>query len=209
LLDSTRQTFLPFASPTPTTADPNATTPKSLSIVEVKKLLQLIQWYRQHYPDLYVLVRLYCRRHLFETFRDAPTSAPEAELSTARITLADAERDLATFEKGKRRDITDFPKLSEEKHWMMRKRRTETTAFSNGLANVLDFSYVPEPGPATALFEGQMDFMYAAPSMQRNRDRSPSVPLPGPGTVATSVSDPPTRSLERARHCSGHPLHNH
>jgi hypothetical protein len=44
---------------------------------------------------------------------------------------------------------------------------------------------------------------------ERNRDRSPSVPLPGPGTVAPSVSDPPTRSLERARHCSGHPLHNH
>jgi hypothetical protein len=46
------------------------------------------------------------------------TSAPNAAPSTARITLTDAERDLATFEKGKRSNIADFTKLSEEQHWI-------------------------------------------------------------------------------------------
>jgi hypothetical protein len=45
--------------------------------------------------------------------------------------------------------------------------------------------------------------------MQRNRDRPPYVPLPGPGTVAPPVSDPRTQAPERERHCSGHTVHNH
>jgi hypothetical protein len=159
-LDKADFSAIRFPAPAPTTADPDATTPKSLSIVEVNKLLQLNQWYYQQ-PTPTFMFWFDCTAESFETFRDAPTSAPDVEVSAARVPLTDAERDLAAFEKGKRRVLTDFPKLVEEKHWMTFKRKTEVTAFSQGLNNVLDPSYVPEPGAATTLFKGMTDFMFA------------------------------------------------
>jgi hypothetical protein len=160
-LDKADFSAIRFPGPTPTAENANATTPKSLSIVEVKKLLQLNQWYRQQANPTFMFW-FDCTAESFETFRDAPTSTPETEIPATRTTLTGAERDLATFEKGRRRNITDFPKITEEKNWSFWKRRTETIAAVNGLANVLESSYVPEPGPATTLFKGQMDFMYAA-----------------------------------------------
>jgi hypothetical protein len=67
-----------FSAPTPTAADADATTIKSLSIVEVKKLLQLIQWYWQQATPTFMFW-FDCTAESFETFRDtAPTSAPKS-----------------------------------------------------------------------------------------------------------------------------------
>ena len=103
-----------------------------------------------------------CTAESFETFRDAPTSSPDVDSSAGRTVLTDAERDLAIFEKGKRRSIDDFPKFTDDKNWLSWKRRTENVAATNGLSNVLDATYVPAPGPASVLFKGQKDFMYAS-----------------------------------------------
>ena len=134
-----------------------------LRVAHVNTLMSLNQWYiEQGTHDDAVFIGLDAegltefRRHKASQPIVSPAPVPSpAPVHTAALSPADE------FKKGIKRDVTAYSVFRERKHWNTWYRDFHATAIAQGLANVLDPSYVPSTPEEQALFDLLQSFLFA------------------------------------------------
>ncbi len=101
----------------------------------------------------------------FDIFCTGPHNTTSTELQAAAATTrattsrtSDAVRD---FQRGIKRDPSVFPTFKDDGKWDHFNRKLEAQCQSQGVANVLDSSYVPHTDEAKQLFQLQQEYVYA------------------------------------------------
>lgn len=97
----------------------------------------------------------------FNPNKPAANPPPGALAAVVQTQIGNVAPDVLAFRRGIRRDQSLFPHLKDEKEWDDWQRRTRTQATAQGLANVLDPTYVPVLHQDIELFHEQNKYMMA------------------------------------------------
>jgi hypothetical protein len=157
--------------------DPTKTLQGVLSVIQLRKLELLQQWYyEQEDPNESTWFNLSSASFRSWTSRSispqiSPANSPSqifqpmtpgtqpSFVQNSSLQVVDSEAVL--FRKGIKRSVTDYNKLKDDSKWKQWKRHLKAMANSHGTANVLDPDYHPVDLNEIELFTAQKDFMYS------------------------------------------------
>ena len=148
-----------------------------LSVVQIRKLELLQDWYReQEDPSVDTWFELSARSFKSwmtrnslqqispinspsESFQPMTPGTQTSFVQPSSMQVIDSEAVL--FKKGTKRSVSDYNKLKDDSKWKQWKRHLKAMANSHGTANVLDPKYQPQSNSEHELFTAQNDFMYS------------------------------------------------
>jgi hypothetical protein len=140
-----------------------------LSVVECRKVLQLQIWFVEYSAQNQAVPPI--RRwfaltsSLFERWRSTMHSLkmPTSSLGGGVISKSTTSP-LTEFNKGIKRDITEFKPFREDKYWLNFRRQMQLTAMSQGVGRVIDLDFNPNKliGDDKQLYNEQNLYLYKA-----------------------------------------------
>ena len=130
-----------------------------LTILQVRSILKLVDWYNsQHEPTIRTWFDL--TSDVFDAFIVTGGTPNLPGIDTVNVQRADDKQAINDFQKGTKRNVSDYPKLSDDKYWFNYARKLKATAAAHGIAEVLDPDYVPDLDNEE-LFNAKNTFIYS------------------------------------------------
>jgi hypothetical protein len=140
--------------------EPEGTEDLSLSMIQVKKIVDLFSWYHQIVSP--AITRWFeLDIDIFSAWRTQPPSLQVASSTASSSSSSSSSSAISDFRKSVKRSVGDYNVFKEDRLWHSWHRHLLTTARSHNVDNVLNLSYKPSSQSEVALLNEQQRFVFS------------------------------------------------